>query len=196
MAQNKVGNKKSNKNNRYYNAKNKSDGGGKTVSEQRLDFQRYKLKVELVKWFLASVVLVVITMIIDYGFRDRQAGLKEVQVYDEYVSELLILNSEPGQKRMLAQFFANVTPSKKLRKGWQNYFEIVDREYQEYIKPFEKNDSILQVKYLDIISKSPNVSSSDSVALIDIKCKMEDNRSKIHPKLVLPSDSKIESLFE
>ncbi|MGI6718683.1 MAG: hypothetical protein ACOX4D_06025 [Bacteroidales bacterium] len=199
MAKDNVDNSTNNRNKSSVSKKNvssKANDSGKTVSEQKLDYQRYKLRVDFLKWFLASIVLVVITMIIDFGFRDRQAGLKEIQVYDEYVSELLILNSEPGQKRMLAQFFANVTPSKSLRKGWQNYFEIVDKEYQEYIKPFEKNDSLLQEKYNKIYSKSPNFTSTDSIMLKELKAEIEDNRAKIYPKLVLPSDVKLKSFFE
>jgi hypothetical protein len=40
-------------------------------------FEKFKYKVEILKWFIVSVVLVVITTIIDWGFRDRSSGSKK-----------------------------------------------------------------------------------------------------------------------
>ena len=49
---------------------------------------------------------------------------------------------------MLAQFFANVTPSEKLKCGWKNYYKEVNSEYEKFM-----NDAILQKKILDSIEK-------------------------------------------
>ena len=84
--------------------------------DKRLEFEKYKFRMELLKWLIGSFAIVIVTLIINYGFRDRAAGLNEIQQYDKYVTELIILNNDPGQKRMLAQFFAYVTPSEKLKK--------------------------------------------------------------------------------
>ena len=88
------------------------------------------------------MVLVVITMVIDYGFRDRAAGLDEAKQYDHYVTSLIVLNKEVGPRRLLAQYFSNVLPSEKLRKCWQNYYWVVNIEYQA----MAKKDSVLGLK--------------------------------------------------
>lgn len=92
-------------------------------------FERFKYYVDFAKWFIVSVALVVVTLIIDAGFKDRAAGLSELQQYDKYVTQLIVLNEEVGPRRLLAQYFANVTASDKLRERWQEYYKLLDGEY-------------------------------------------------------------------
>lgn len=108
----------------------------------RPDLQKIKMILDFIKWFIVSVALVVITMIIDYGFRDRAAGIKEVEQYDRYVTNIVVMNSEVGKRRLLAQYFSSVLPSDKLRKCWENYYWVVNAEYKEMVK----KDSILESK--------------------------------------------------
>lgn len=114
----------------------------KTSVSAPKDLQKMKLIFDLIKWFIVSVVLVVITMVIDYGFRDRQAGLNEAKQYDHYVTELIVLNKEVGPRRLLAQYFSFVLPSEKLKKGWREYYWVVNEEYKALVK----RDSVLNSK--------------------------------------------------
>jgi len=86
--------------------------------------------------------LVVMTKIIDTGFKDRAVGMQEIQQYDKYVTDLIVLNKEVGPRRMLAQYFANVTVSETLRQRWKDYYHTVDSEYQHYLR----QDSIFKSK--------------------------------------------------
>jgi len=106
------------------------------------ELQKMKMIFDVVKWLIGSVVLVVITMVIDYGFRDRAAGLNEARQYDHYVTNLIVLNKEVGPRRLLAQYFSYVLPSAPLKKCWQDYYWVVNAEYQA----MAKRDSILQTK--------------------------------------------------
>ena len=106
------------------------------------DIQKMKLIFDMVKWIIGSVALVVITMVIDYGFRDRQAGLNEAKQYDHYVTQLIVLNKEIGPRRLLAQYFSYVLPSEKLKKCWQEYYWVVNQEYEA----MAKRDSVLESK--------------------------------------------------
>jgi len=106
------------------------------------ELQKLKLIFDVVKWLIGSVALVIVTMVIDYGFRDRAAGLNEVKQYDQYVTNLIVLNKEVGPRRLLAQYFSYVLPSAQLRTCWQNYYSVVNTEYQAMVK----KDSILEVK--------------------------------------------------
>ena len=106
------------------------------------ELQKLKLIFDVAKWLIGSVALVIVTMVIDYGFRDRAAGIEEVKQYDRYVTTLIVLNKEVGPRRLLAQYFSYVLPSENLRKCWQNYYWVVNAEYQEMVK----KDSVLELK--------------------------------------------------
>ncbi|MBE0639604.1 MAG: hypothetical protein IH598_13890 [Bacteroidales bacterium] len=166
------------------------------TNNQGINFEKYKLKIELLKWFIGSVALVVMTTVIDYGFRDRAAGMQEMQQYDKYVTELIVLNKEPGQKRMLAQFFAYVTPSEKLKKGWYDYYNEVDKEYQKYIAPVLVNDSITRAKYNQIILDGDNDNLHHQEQLSMLKQQMENNQRLINPEIILPGKSITSKDFE
>ena len=114
----------------------------------RPDLQKMKMILDFIKWFIVSVALVVITMIIDYGFRDRAAGIKEAAQYDKYVTDIVVMNSEVGKRRLLAQYFSKVLPSDKLRKCWENYYWVVNAEYLDMMK----RDSILETKLKGFMS--------------------------------------------
>ena len=53
------------------------------------ELQKMKLIFDVAKWLIGSVALVIVTMVIDYGFRDRAAGVEEVKQYDRYVLSLI-----------------------------------------------------------------------------------------------------------
>lgn len=106
------------------------------------DFEKFKYYVELAKWFIVSVVIVVITLIIDTGFRDRAAGMQELKEYDRYVTEKIVLNSNITSRRLLAQYYSTVTPSKSLKSGWKEYYDLLDIEYTQ---TFNKRDSTKSV---------------------------------------------------
>lgn len=154
----------------------------------QLDFEKYKAKIELFKWLIGSVALVLVTTVIDFGFRDRSAGLTEIQQYDKYVTELIVLNEDPGQKRMLAQFFSNVTPSEKLKAGWTNYFNQVDKEYKDYIEPILKNDSIIRKEYYSYAGKKTLTQEEIEKKQI-LELQIEENKRLINPAIILPGQS-------
>lgn len=135
-----------------------------------------KDKVELVKWFIGSVVMVLITTIISYQFQDREHGLNEINQYDKYVTELIVLNKDLGKRRLLAQYFAYVTPSEKLREPWMNYYQLLDAEYKET----QKQDSLLLLE----IKK---LKSEDSTYKSHLLEKREIIKQKLDESLIIPS---------
>ncbi|WP_186756860.1 hypothetical protein [Echinicola salinicaeni] len=92
--------------------------------------ERLKIWIGLLRWAVASVGLVIMTTIINAGFKDREIGITELQEYDKYVS-IVTDNSKISEKRLLAQYFSHITPSEKLREGWESYYEAVDKEYKD-----------------------------------------------------------------
>jgi len=147
-------------------------------------FEKYKYKVELFKWLIGSVVLVVMTTIIDWGFKDRAAGLQEIEQYDKYATELIVLNNDPVKKRMLAQFFSKVTPSEKLREGWEKYYVEVDAEYREFLR----KDSIAQLKLKALMDKDTSLlSESQKKEKEQLENQVIETRRIINQPLVLPN---------
>lgn len=106
--------------------------------------ERLKIWIELGKWAVISVGLVIMTKIIDTGFKDREVGLIEIKEYDKYVS-MVTDNTKLSERRLLAQYFAHVTPSEKLKEGWESYFKIVDKEFQELKEKKKTKQNLLSV---------------------------------------------------
>jgi hypothetical protein len=135
-----------------------------------------KDKIDLVKWFLGSFVIVIITTIISYQFQDREHGLNEINQYDKYVTELIVLNKDLGKRRLLAQYFAYVTPSNKLREPWMNYYLLLDKEYKE----LQKQDSLIIIQ----------LSNSDTTHNKHLLEQREEIKQKLNDDLVMPGNNK------
>ncbi len=157
-----------------------------TLEERNLEFEKYKFRIEVIKWFIGSVALVLVTTIIDWGFRDRTAGLQEVQQYDKYVTDLIVLNKDLGQKRMLAQFFSNVTPSNKLKDGWKDYYKEVNKEYMISIAPVRNNDSISKVEYYKLADKKI-LTRDEKREMTRLDSQIQEDQRIINPAIRLPA---------
>ncbi len=87
--------------------------------------------IELFKWFISSVVIVSVTLIVDTGFKDRETGIEEIKVYNQYVD--IILNAEDIEQRWrLVEYFATVTPTERLRERWMEYQKVIKPDYIKY----------------------------------------------------------------
>lgn len=149
-------------------------------------FEKYKYKVELFKWLIGSVALVIMTTIIDWGFKDRAAGLQELEQYDKYATELIVLNNDPVKKRMLAQFFSKVTPSEKLRDGWEKYYKEVDSEYREFLR----KDSIAQDKLKALANQDTTMlSPSQKIEKAQLEIQVKEVQRIINQPLTLPNST-------
>ncbi|MFY9152451.1 MAG: hypothetical protein WAO52_10570 [Prolixibacteraceae bacterium] len=109
------------------------EGEIQTPEEKALNFEKYKFIFELVKWFIGSVALVVITIIIDKGFKERSAGLQEMQAYDKYV-EVILKADNIEERWKLSEYFSTVTPTERLRERWIAYKDSINADYIEFKK--------------------------------------------------------------
>ena len=93
----------------------------------------YDKIIEISKWYIVSVALVFSGNLVKDGFTERETGIKEMQVYDKYVD--LILEADNIEKRWkLAEYFATVTPTDRLRERWVEYQGKLQGDYDEYKK--------------------------------------------------------------
>lgn len=90
--------------------------------------------IELVKWFLGSFVILLLPIMIGRSLDDRKQGLQEIEKYDKYATELIIQNDNLGKRRLLAQYFAYVTPSNNLRSRWMDYYNLLDSQWKAILK--------------------------------------------------------------
>jgi len=147
------------------------------------ELQKLKLIFDVVKWLIGSVALVVVTIVIDYGFRDRAAGLNEIKQYDHYVTNLIVLNKEVGPRRLLAQYFSLVTPSEKLRKCWENYYWVVNKDYQATVI----KDSLLNVRLKKFMTMKA-LNPEEQFEAADLAKQKEYTDHELHADMKLPQN--------
>lgn len=134
--------------------------------------------VDLLKWFIVSVALVVATMVVNFKFKDREAGISEISEYGKYVTNLIILNEDIGPRYRLSEYFAHVTVSENLRERWKDYYKTVKIQYDE--KTREKE--ILEKKKAELLSKAGTLDDEQKSQLN----KIDDTIDKIEQTLSAP----------
>ncbi len=130
--------------------KENQDNPNKKIS----DFEKFKYYVGLAKWFIVSVVIVVMTKIIDSGFQDRAVGMQELKEYDRYVTDKIVLNSNLANRRLLAQYYSTVTPSTTLKEGWKEYYRLLEDEYEK--SSIKRDSTIIVNDSLRLVASSTN----------------------------------------
>jgi hypothetical protein len=96
-------------------------------------------RIDLLKWFINTVVIGLLTFFFTWVLNERKQGVEEIKVYNTYV-ELVTKVDGLAERRLLAEFFSNVTVSSKLKEGWEDYYNILDLQYKNELS---KQDSII-----------------------------------------------------
>ena len=150
---------------------------------ENMEFEKYKLKMNLFKWLLGTFGIATITLIINWGFKDRSVGMDEISQYDRYTTDLLVLNDNPVKKRMLAQFFATVTPSNKLKEGWKEYYIEVNKDYIKFIQ----SDSIIRSKYMQMSKDTTHMNATQKAKLKETESIIKQNDSIKKAPIIIPA---------
>lgn len=149
------------------------------IEPKKLEFEKYKLRIQLFKWIIGTLGISIVTLIIDFGFRDRAASVVEMQLYDRYVTDLIVLNSKTGPRRLLAQYFANVTASEKLKKGWIDYYNVVNEEYQIILQ----KDSLVSERIDELMKDTLNRKNASEISTL--KKQREIYKQEINTEVLL-----------
>jgi len=104
-----------------------------------MDNNENSKRIDLLKWFINTVVIGLLTFFFTWVLNERKQGVEEIKVYNTYV-ELVTKVDGLAERRLLAEFFSNVTVSNKLKEGWENYYDILDEQYKIELA---KQDSII-----------------------------------------------------
>jgi hypothetical protein len=126
-----------------------------TLEEKAFEFERYKFRIDVIKWFIASVALVIMTIIIDKGFRERAAGVQEMQAFDRYVETILLADNIESRWK-LSEYYAIVTPTERLRKRWILYKDSISSDYRTF-KALKNKEEELRSLISDQGSSVPGI---------------------------------------
>jgi hypothetical protein len=149
-----------------------------------VDFEKYKIKIGILKWLIGTIGLTLITYAINWGFKDRESGMLEISQYDKYATELIVLSSNPVKRRMLAQFFANVTPSEKLKNGWKGYYKDINPEYLKFIT----SDSLDRIRFAKLNKDTTLLTSAEKTERENIEIKIKQNDEIVNGPLITPDN--------
>jgi len=101
--------------------------------------ERFKEWMGFAKFFLGTVILGLVASLISYHIQNREIEIKEMEQLGSYMEQAIDENLAV-QKRF-AEYFSTVTTSKKLRKRWDEYENIVDQKIRnEQEKLAEKEE--------------------------------------------------------
>lgn len=90
-------------------------------------------KVDFIKWIINTVVIGLLTFFFNWVLQERKQGIEEIKTYDKYV-ELVTNVNGLAERRLLAEFFSYVTPSSKLKEGWKEYYDTLNKQYLNRLK--------------------------------------------------------------
>jgi hypothetical protein len=97
----------------------------------KIEGTRFEKITEVGKWFIISVAIAVSAAIVADNFREREQDVKEMDVFDKYVSTIIEANGI--EKRwLLAEYFSHVAPSGELRKAWSQYRAHIEPQLAEF----------------------------------------------------------------
>jgi hypothetical protein len=149
-------------------------------NQQKLDKQ--KLLIETIKWFIASVLIVVVTLIVDSNFKKRDLMLKELDQYDKFVDLLIANNNTIGAQYKLAGFYDKFSISKDIKERWDIYLVELKKEYDEYNEYLANTNA-----QIDNLESKQTKTDKDIVKLDSLK-----NKKEVLQK-ILSSDIKVPS---
>lgn len=130
------------------------------------ELDKLKLIFDLIKWFISGVVIVIVSLVIDSRLKDRSLGIDEFQVYNQYVT--IILEADNIEQRYrLAEYFAEVTPTERLRERWVAYKNLISKDYYT----FKKNKNSLNVEELD---ETPLIGNKNKISAVELEAKAFD----------------------
>lgn len=118
------------------------------IKNDKVENERLDKFIDLGKWFVVSVALVLSASIVNDGFREREQDIKELEFFDKYVSTVTEADGIE-QRWLLCEYFAVVSPKGSMKKAWNEYKDTLEPDYFE----FKKNkDSIVFLMSKGIIT--------------------------------------------
>ncbi len=108
------------------------------MKKKALEDTQLDRMIDLGKWVVVSVSMVVIVSVVADGFKEREQEMKELEYFDKYKDITLSIKGI-DQKCLLADYFATVSPDGQFKRSWEAYREKIRPDY-------EKSDTFNQIQ--------------------------------------------------
>jgi len=88
--------------------------------------------IELFKYAIVTVGIGTVAFIVTNLFKERDQDLKELDYFDKYVQD--VKKADGVEERLrLVKYLSIVSPSGEIKNSWQEYYQEVLNEYDEYL---------------------------------------------------------------
>lgn len=122
--------------------------------EKLFKIEKYKLITDFLKWLIIGVASTFISMYLSSALENRKQDLEELKFFQIH-SEIITNNTEPYKRRYLAQFYSCVNVNESHRKNWENYYNLILKEY--------KSDSLrMTIELVQLNNKLNDLKKSNS----------------------------------
>lgn len=122
-----------------------------------MENEKLKLWLDFGKFFLGTFLIGFVSLVIKWGFQDREIAIKESQQVGEYVEYALL--EDVAVRKRFAEYFKTVLVSDDHRERWEKYFTLVESEYGEKV---ERRDSLMQLYENLLAMEFQNESAMDT----------------------------------
>ncbi|MFI3219738.1 MAG: SPOR domain-containing protein [Methylococcales bacterium] len=132
--------------------------------------------IDLVKWFVVSVGIVLITLVVNDGFRAREQTMKEMEQKNELLLKEMeffakytetVLDASGDEKReKLSEYFEAVSPEEgHMKVAWKTYKEIVSNHIKELNNQSQSQSP--RIKELEKKLHEKKITAEERVELLD-----------------------------
>ena len=134
-----------------------------------METEKLKLYLDFAKFFLASVVVALVTFWVNSGFKDREIAIKEQEYLAQFKNDALSEDIE--LRRRLAEYFSKVTVSLDARERWIEYLSLLEGKLSEQ-KETEARIALLETRLAE-----KTVDSNDQ-EIAKVRSELETERLK------------------
>ena len=127
-----------------------------------METEKLKLWLDFGKFFLGTFLIGFISLVVKWGFQDREIAIKESEQIGKYVE--IALKEDIGVRKRFAEYFKTVLVSSDYRERWSDYYDLVYSEYE--IKLILKDS--LQKKYDSIFASLGNLEMEMDSSIIEV----------------------------
>lgn len=118
------------------------------LQKDLMDESKLAKVIDLGKWVIGSVAIVLSGSIISDGFKEREQDVRELEFFDKYVATVTQADGIE-QRWRLCEYFAAVSPAGEMRSAWENYQKIIEPDYRLYQSTKEKLNALYAKDSLD-----------------------------------------------
>lgn len=97
--------------------------------------------IELAKWYIISVGIVVGATIVTNAFKEREADVSEIAIFEKHVATITKAGGIED-RWLLAQYFSMVAPKGDLRESWTLYRDSLKPEVDKHIASKAEEDQL------------------------------------------------------